>query len=446
MPGIYSGLFSARLGLSAHGVAMAVIGDNIANVSTIGFKESRAEFADVLAGSSSRVTLGSGAQVVSTTQIFNQGTLEFTNRPLDLAIDGNGFFAVADGAERFYTRAGNFKIDPAGFIVTQADLALLGFPSGGTGSLQPINVNSISQDSVQTSSVTISGNIDASAPPLSGGIPSVSVAGEGEGSGDPPYSTTTYADLNDAAEFSTSIEIFDSLGASHTVTYFFFHTGTNEYTVRGYVNSEEVDGVGSSEPAGLPRLLEDATNESDIVLDFLSNGNRDPATTPATGEPDLSFVIPWNNGSNASAAVDVLFSPYTQFSAGSNVLAITQDGQGVGNVTSINIDKDGTVSALLDNGQKATIGQLGLVSFANPEALTRLGNQLLQQSTGSGEAVVGKPLSGTFGAVASGSVELSTVDIADQFVKLITFQRGFQANSRIITTINQLLNEIIQLA
>jgi flagellar hook protein FlgE len=136
----------------------------------------------------------------------------------------------------------------------------------------------------------------------------------------------------------------------------------------------------------------------------------------------------------------------TSYSASSNIQSISQDGQGIGAVTSINIQKDGKIYAALDNGQSAVIGTLGLVNFSNAEGLIRIGNNLLQQSPQSGEPIVGRPESGTFGAVQSGSLELSTVDIANEFVKLITLQRGFQANSKIITTINELLGAIIQLA
>jgi flagellar hook protein FlgE len=136
----------------------------------------------------------------------------------------------------------------------------------------------------------------------------------------------------------------------------------------------------------------------------------------------------------------------TGYSTPASIDSITQDGQGVGAVTSIAIDSDGTIFAQLNNGQTADVGVLGLVNFSSPESLTRVGKNLLQQSTESGEPISGQPGSGTFGAVSSGALELSTTDIANEFVKLITLQRGFQANSRIITTINQLLNEIIQLA
>lgn len=433
MPSIINGLFAGRSGISSHGTAIAVVGDNISNSSTIGFKAARAEFEDLIAGgqTAGRV-VGSGSSVSAVSPIFEQGTLELTSRPLDLAIDGNGYFALASGAERFYTRAGNFKIDSAGYIVNPNGLAVLGFPAGGTGALEPINVNTIAQDSVATTEVTLSGNLDASASVIAGGaasIPTVSPVGQ-------TTSTTTYAELNAVADFSNTVQIFDSLGAKHSLTFFFFHTSPTQYVVRGYVNSEEVDPTGTA--TGLPRLVGSAD------LNFNGDGTR--ANPPAVGSADFNNVtINWS-GASADSTLSVTFSPYTQFSASSNVLSVTQDGQGIGTVTSLSISKDGQVNALLDNGQSATIGTIGLVNFANPEGLVRTGKNLLQQSRDSGEPIVGRPTTGTFGAVQSGSVELSTVDIANEFVKLITLQRGFQANSRIITTINQLLNDIIQLA
>ncbi len=441
MPSILNGLFSGRSGLSAFGVAIAVVGDNIANASTLGFKQSRAEFQDLLAGGqTSGKQVGSGSSNSAVTPIFTQGTLEFTSRPLDLAIDGNGFFAVSDSGARYYTRAGNFRVDESGNIVNQNGLQVLGFPAGGSGTLEGININTVSQDSVATTAVTVSGNVDASAATIAAAsIPTVSNAGATTG-----LTTTTYADLNAVSEFSTVVDITDSLGAFHTLTFFFFHTGSNAYTVRGYVNSEDVDTTGSA--TGLPRLIVDGatTPNGNISLAF-ANGDGTRTNTPAAGSSDLTAIIPWNNGSVANGTIDISFDPFTQFSSSSNISGITQDGQGIGTVTSVSIEGDGQIFAVLDNGQTAVIGSIGLVNFANPEGLTRVGNQLLQQSTESGEPVVGLPDTGTFGTLSSGSVELSTVDIANEFVKLITLQRGFQANSRVITIINQLLGEIQQL-
>lgn len=433
MPSIINGLFSGRAGIASHGLAIAVIGDNISNASTIGYKTSRAEFEDLIAGGQvSGKTVGSGSSTSGISTIFEQGTLEFTSRPLDLAIDGNGFFVVADGGERYYTRAGNFSVDSAGYIVDQNDFAVLGFPAGGSGALEPLNINSVSQSSVNSTDIDIAGNLDAGAAILSGGagsIPVVSDVGV-------VTSTTTYAQLNGASEFSTVVDIFDTLGQKHTATFFFYHTAANTYIARGYVNSEEVDPSGSA--TGLPRQIGTAT------LSFNSDGTR--SNTPALTSQDFLATIPWTNGSNQAEQIKITFAPFTQFSASSNILSITQDGQGVGAVTSVSVESDGQIFALLDNGQSSTIGTVGLVNFASPEKLNRLGNNLLQQSASSGEPIIGKPTSGTFGAISAGTIELSTVDIANEFVKIITLQRGFQANSRIITTINQLLNEIIQLA
>lgn len=442
MPSIVNGLFSGRSGLASHGTAIAVVGDNISNSSTIGYKASRAEFQDLIAGGQTAgKVVGSGSTTSAVSTIFEQGTLEFTNRPLDLAIDGNGFFVVADGAERFYTRAGNFKVDASGYIVNQNDKAVLGFPADGTGALEPLNVNTVSQSSVSTTSVAIAGNLDASEPVMGGAIPPFVPAGVDPSTYTVAEQGVTYADLNSAAAFSTVAQVFDSLGASHTVTFFAFRTNANEYTVRGYVNSEEVDTAGSV--TGRPRLITDdlVTPNGDIVLAFNGDGTLDAAGSSET----LTVNIPWQNGADPSP-IDLDFSSFTQYSGSSNILSIQQDGQGVGTVTSLDIESNGQIFARLSNGQAAVIGTIGMVTFSNPEGLTRIGNNLLQQSGASGEPVVGRAETGTFGAIESGRIELSTVDIANEFVKLITLQRGFQANSRIITTINQLLNEIIQLA
>lgn len=430
MPSIVNGLFAARSGISSHGTAIAVIGDNISNASTIGYKTSVAQFADLVAGgqASGRV-VGSGSTVNAIDSVFQQGTLEFTSRPLDLAVDGNGFFVVAKGEQRFYTRAGNFKVDTAGYIVTQDGLAVLGFPSDGTGALQPLNTNTISQSSVESTEVAISGNLDASSSSIAlATIPTVPTAASGS-----VATTPTFKDINDKAQFSTVVNVFDSLGGKHEVNIFYFHSDTpNVWQARAYVKSEDVNAGGT--PVGYPRLVGAAT-----TMTFGPDGKlANPVSLTAT--------MPWSGGADNTQSVKFDLSNFTQYSAGSNVLSITQDGQGVGSVSSLSIGADGKIAALLDNGQSSVIGTIGMANFANAEGLTRSGGNLLQQSNESGEPVIGQPKNGTFGAVQSGSLELSTVDIASEFVKLITLQRGFQANSRIITTINQLLNDIIQLA
>jgi flagellar hook protein FlgE len=177
-------------------------------------------------------------------------------------------------------------------------------------------------------------------------------------------------------------------------------------------------------------------------MDFGNDGTRTNA--PATGAVDLTAQIPWNSGAGTST-MDMSFDPFTQYSTNSNILATTQDGKGVGNITSISIEKDGQLFANLDNGQTSIIGTMALVNFANPEGLTRLGGTLLQQSPDSGEPLTGTPQTGTFGEIQAGAIELSTVDIANEFVSLLTLQRGFQASARVITTLNQLVGEVFQI-
>ena len=427
MASIINGLFAGRAGISSHGTAIAVTGDNISNSNTIGYKVSRAEFEDLMAGEGViGRQVGSGASIAAVATIFEQGTLEFTGRPLDLGIAGTGYFVVAKEDQRYFTRAGNFKVDSAGFVTNQSGLAILGFPANGSGALEPININTIKQGTVATTEVDIAGNIDASSDLVNTAVIPV------PGLVVPP--TVTYSDLNSFAAYSTVVDVFDTLGEKHTISMFFYHTDTNEYTVRGYVNNEEVDATGTL--TGYPRLI------GEKVITFGGNGQRNPL--PVVGTPDFTTNITWKNQSELSD-IAVTFSPMTQYSAQSNILSISQDGQGIGAVTTLAVSSNGSISALLTNGQQTVIGTLAMASFSNPEGLTRLGGNLLSLSSSSGEPIYGKAESGNFGSLKSGTVELSTVDIASEFVRIITLQRGFQASSRIITTINQLLNDIIQL-
>ncbi len=433
MPSIINGLFAGRAGISSHGSAISVAGDNISNASTPGFKANRAEFENLVAGEGVLGRqFGSGSSIASVAMLFDQGTLEFTGRPLDLGISGNGYFVLARDEERFFTRAGNFKIDSSGFIVNPGGMAVLGFPANGSGALEPLNVNTIEQSAIETTTVTIAGNVNASANLVAAA--SIPVPGNAV----PP--TVTYADLNQYAEYSTVVDVFDSLGERHPTTVFFYHTGVNQYSIRAYVNNEDVDPVPTppaTGTAGFPRFI------GEILVDFGGDGRRSPL--PLAGVADFTATVQWNNGAEESQ-VDFTFNPLTQFSSQSNILSISQDGTGVGSVQSISIGTEGKITALLSNGQQSTLGQLAMASFSNQEGLARLSGNIFSSSTASGAAVIGRPESGVLGSIKSGTLELSTVDIASEFVKIITLQRGFQASSRIITTINQLLNEIIQLA
>ena len=433
MSSIVNGLFSGRAGLTSHGVAIAVVGDNISNSSTVGYKTSRTEFEDIIAGGqTSGKVVGSGSAASAVTNVFEQGTLEVTGRDLDLAIDGNGFFIVSKGDQRYYTRAGNFKLDDEGYIVDQRGNRVQGFPASGSGSLEDLNATTITQENVATKNVAISGNLDARDVALPGGVNDIPVTIEGGG-------TATYANLTEAAAFQTVVDVFDSLGTSHTVTAYFFKTkdGTahsdSEYEVRLYADANEVDNGGGD---GVPYCIGTAT------MTFDGNGAR--TNPPAVGTSDITANVQWSKGA-AATEIDFSFGLFTMYSTPAGIGSITGDGNGVGSITSLSIDKAGRIFAVLDNGQTSVIGTVGMANFANSEGLERVGANYLQETLESGSPIIGRSGSGTLGSIESGSLELSTVDIASEFVKLITLQRSFQANSRIITTINQLLNEIINL-
>jgi flagellar hook protein FlgE len=457
VPSIVNGLFAGRAGISTHGTAIGVIGDNISNANTIGFKASRTDFSDLLAGGQQpgRV-VGIGSKISNIVADQEQGTLEFTGRTLDMAVDGKGFFIVADGAQRLYTRAGNFKVDASGFVVTANNNAVLGFPEGGTGALSPINIKQTpEQAGIETTSVAIAGNLDASSSfptnfpanipnvGLVGGTAATGAASVSAGAnpaGPEPYS---FADLANNSQFTTVIEVFDTLGASHDVSLYFFNKGGGNWEVQAYAPSEDV--APDSQTGAItnqPRYL------GGDVITFGTDGRRNPA--PAGADFFLDSIIAgtgpdWGNNSDINIPIGISLDPFTQYSANSAILSLTQDGLGVGSVVGVNIEKDGRVFALLDNGTSTIIGQLAFATFINEEGLVRYGSNLLQRSLESGEAIIGTPKSGTFGSLKSSTIELSNTDLASEFVKLISLQRGFQANSRIISSINQLLGEIVQL-
>lgn len=443
MPSIANGLFAGRAGIASHGIAIAVLGDNISNSNTTGFKAGRADFTDLLAGNlgggAGGVAVGSGSQIKSTKAIFTQGTLEFTGRGLDMAIDGNGFFVVQDpSGARFYTRAGNFAIDKDGDLRDQNGFAVLGFPATKQG-IQPMNVRSFDQTNIRTQNVSISGNLDAGS---TGSNPAVFPV------------TPTFTQLNSPAfsDFQLPVDIFDGLGGKHSLNLFYSRDSTfvpsaaqiaagqqQRWLVRAYVDGADVQG-GTSGAA----VQMGATG----VLFFSDIGVR---TFPAEGVPVIAAAtLPgatarWANGA-ANNPVNINLAPFTAYDNTSLANSVSQDGKGAGNVVSFSVQSDGTLFAQLDNGTVTGIGRLALANFSNPEGLERRGNALYVQSNDSGEPVVGRALTGQFGGVQSGALELSTSDIAADFIKLITLQRGFQGSSRIITSINDLLNEVINLA
>lgn len=425
MSSIINGLFSGRSGIQAHGTAISVLADNIANQNTIGFKSGRADFVDLLAGSlgggSGAIVTGSGSAVKQITRVLTQGTFEFTGRGLDLGIDGNGFLMVQDNVGvTYYTRAGNLSVDPDGNLLDQNGFSVMGYAADGSGALTQLNVTERVANDIASSEIGVTGNLDARSDITGAALPG----------------SNTYAALNAADAFSTNVNVFDTLGGNHNLRVSFFKTAAQTWEAGIYVDG------GDLEPAAhAGAVAGEAYLIGTIPLEFGANGQL---LDPADSIEDIG-PITWNNGAAAST-FEIDLSRFTQFATNSSLESLSQNGTGSGSVVGYTVTRNGDLIAQLDNGQTSRVGTLALATFSNNEGLTRVGNSLFSASADSGEPIIGIPGVGTFGLIESGALELSTADMAADFIKLISLQRGFQGSSRIIGSISDLLNEVVNLA
>src|SRR6185312_9741382 len=399
----------ALSGINAANTDLNVTSNNLANVNTTGFKESRAEFADLFAQTQqgvSKTAVGNGVQVAAVSQQFGQGNITSTGNNLDLALSGSGFFITSNNGALNYTRDGAFQVDQSGYLVTAsgeqvqgyAPLANGGFNTGGLTSLQLSAAESAPQ---ATTTADISMNLpsNATAPansPLN------------------PADPTTYTD-------TTSLTVYDSLGAAHTAQLYFMKGATaGNWTSQLYVDGTAV---------GTPQAL---AYSSSGALTTPANGKVSfGAYTPATGASAMNVTFNFNNSS--------------QFGDAFGVNSVSQDGYTTGSLTGVNISSTGVMQANFTNGQSKTLGQVALANFANPQGLQQEGNNEWQQSFESGAAVNGVAGGSGFGTIQSGSLEGSNVDITTQLVHMITAERDFQANAQMISATNTVTQSIINI-
>jgi flagellar hook protein FlgE len=403
--GILSSMFTAVSGLNAYGNALAVIGNNVANVGTVGFKSSRAAFAELVSASlsSANMQVGLGVHLNAVQGNFTQGSLNTTGNTLDLAVDGDGFFQLANtSGATFYSRAGQFQVDRLGQVTDPNGALLQGYQATAsgviTGAIGNITLASTNSAPQATTVAMIKANLDATATAPT-----------------PAFSITDPTSYN----FSTSQTIYDSLGSAHDVTFYFVKTATaNTWDLY-----RQIDGGA-------------ATAATDLV--FTSSG-----ALSTGGSQALSFTIA--GGAATPQTVTVDFTNMTQFGASSAVLDQTQNGYASGSLQRVTVDTQGEVVAQFTNGQTRTLAQVVLNRFANPQGLVRSGDNLFIQSNGSGSPVVGAPGNNGLGRVISGALEQSNVDLGKEFVDMIVTQRAFQANSRAITTSDEMLQELVNL-
>ena len=419
--GISSALYSGVSGLNTNSQAMSVIGNNLANTNTVGFKGSRTVFADLLSssinGSGGSSQVGRGVGMSKVDQIFSQGTFESTESGLDVAIEGEGFFILKeDGNETpYYSRAGAFRFDDNGYLINPEGYRVQGKEFDPiTEVLRPGDATDIQVPGTgliqgqATSTMKITTNLDASEPIIAAAFSLI----------DP----NTY-------NFSSSAQVFDSLGNPHLLTTYFTKTAANAWAVNWSAENSAVP------PVVLTGALPALTFTTDGVL-------TGAAAIPPVPTTATIPALAWANGTTPTA-IDVTFDT-TQFNSASVVISQDQNGFGAGNLTGIDIDGDGIVIASYSNGEQTKVAQLVLGKFVNPNGLSLAGSNLYTETTSSGPARTGLP-GPELGKVFTNSLEQSNVDMGAEFVRMITVQRGFQANSKIITTVDELLGELINL-
>jgi flagellar hook protein FlgE len=433
----------ALTGIAAAQKDLDVTANNIANVNTTGFKESRAEFADVYAASvfsSGRTKNGDGVQTTVVAQQFNQGSLQFTQNSLDLAITGEGYFAMSDtiSSQDFtFTRAGAFKLNKNNFVVDSQGNYLRGFPvdsaNGNTTSVSlstanPIQIPDASGAPRATNNIYTSFNLDAGA-----SQPTVS-----------PFNAQESATYNS----STSTTIYDSLGEPHIVQLFFVKgTDPNKWEVRATLDGEEFDASGAPGAGVISDLTFDANG---LPLDPVTppNGSFDPVALTGTNLTGLlsngakfpnDVNINWRDESGTASKLP------TQYASRFEVKALEQDGATVGRLTGIDIGTDGKIVASYSNGDSTFISQVSMVRFANSQGLSQAGNTAWKESLSSGEPIAGEPGSGTLGSINSSALEQSNVNLTNELVDLISAQRNFQANSRALEVNSTLQQNILQI-
>ena len=410
-------LYAGVSGLRSHQTRMDVIGNNIANVNTVGFKSSRVTFSEAFVqmmqgatrpsgqlGGINPVQVGTGVKVGSIDQLFTQGGLETTGQPLDLAIQGDGLFVLNNGQRRVYTRAGNFQLDAEGHMVAPGSGDLLqginadpfgNFSTGSAiGDLQ-IRVGQ-KAPAQQTSQMTLTGNLDAGA--------------------------------QVGAVHNLSITVYDSAGAPQTVQLAFTNTGPGAWSWTASSPTATVTPAGSG------------------TVTFNANGSLATFTYPGGG---AALTVTPAGGT----AFDVTVNPGTVngidglvgYASPSNAVVSSQDGYPAGDLMNISVDTRGLVTGFFSNGVSRSLAQIALARFSNPSGLTRSGDNIFEESPNSGQAVIGFAGGTNSSSITPGALESSNVDISEEFTNMIITQRGFQANARVITTADEMLNDLVNL-
>ena len=415
-------------GLRGAQTELSVTGNNLANASTVGFKQSRAEFGDMYAslmgGGMDRPGMGVRTQQIS--QQHTQGGFDFTERSLDMAIDGEGYFILDNRGETEYTRAGYFDLDKDGFVINNEGKRLQGFPSGAGDQMTDLQVSVGLIPQKVTDQARVEINLDSREV-----IPVDNEGNPLEFAADDP---ATY-------NFSRALDIYDSLGEKHQLKQYFTLTqqldGTNTWDVNFTLNDEAAGNTNTTLTFGPDGRL---TQVGDVAT-VDDDGNPLPALFDLE---DLNVIEELDiNGQFEN--IEINFSGMTQYGASSSVLSLSQNGYASGSLAGLSVNEEGWITGRYTNGQNIEIGRLGLATFVNPQGLKQIGGNSWVETQDSGLAAVNPAGEGRSGLVQGGALEQSTVDVSEELVKMIIAQRNYQANAKTIQTQDTLNQTIINL-
>lgn len=425
--GAYSAMATAISGLEANGQMLSVISDNIVNSNTTGFKTSRAEFHNVLAqdvlSSASGSQIGNGTRIGGITNQFTQGSITRTDRSTDLAINGNGFFAVkGDASGLTYTRDGSFRFDKEGWLTTLTGERVQAYgvsPEGKvTGTMGDIRIPFAAIPAKPSGRLEIHANLDARTEP-----------------GQPIDLTRP----DETSHFTSTTQVFDSIGNSHAINVYFNKTSNNQWEWHAMGDGQEFAGGERGKPAEMARgtLTFDAVGKLQHVDQQMVNTSFSNGAVP---DQQLKFDF--------GDAIDDLGTGQrgtTQYGSKSSLFRNVQDGWASGTLADTIIDGDGQITGVYSNGQNRLLGQVALARFEATEKLIKVGSNQFKETSESGQALLGKPKSSGRGSLMTKSLEQSNTDLAKEFVDMIKAQRGFQASAKSITSANEMLEEVINL-
>jgi flagellar hook protein FlgE len=427
---LMTALYSGASGLEANSTELSIVGDNIANANTIGFKGSRAAFADAMAqnligsGGGSGGQRGLGVKLQMVQKILTQGSLVNTGVTTDLGIEGNGYFTVKgekngqDGM--FFTRAGQFTVDKAGYLTNLSGMRVQGYTANDVGVISAASVGDL-----------LIGEASAAPKPTSG----IAIKANLQSDAVVPVAAWDPALPSEGSNHVSSTTIYDSLGKAHQVDVYFRKTAEGAWDWHAMTDGGNLAGGTPGTPSEIAggNLAFDAEGK-------LTSETQASNFTPAGAVSPQAVVF--DMGDPTSTAGTGL-EGITQFAAPSATSFMNQDGYDSGLLVRVNIDNTGTVVGVFTNGLTRPLGQVALATFEAPDQLARVGENLLAQTRTSGVATIGTPGSADRGALVAGTLEQSNVDMASEFIRMIAAQRGFQANSKTLTTADQLLAELM---